>query len=121
MENIGLNKRAYKYALKFRIKKEFPAAVIGAKGSYTSYVEKSGRNNSDILFGKLRTKLLTIGNLYERKNGNILGCCAEVQAANKVLLKSRYMNLNSIVFSNAIRPRTMQIIKRCQNCEITFS
>ncbi|MES2654691.1 MAG: hypothetical protein V4620_03830 [Bacteroidota bacterium] len=121
MNNNGINRKAYKFALKLQMRKEFPAAIIGAKSSYYSSVDKSGRNNSDVLFGKLRSKLLTIGNLYERHNGYLVGCCAEVQAANKVLFKSPYTNLNAIIFSNAIRPRTMQTIKTCKNCEITFS
>ena len=48
-----------------------------------------------------------------------VGHCSEVNAANKVLLKKR-TDLSNLVFSIAVRPRTMQIIEPCMNCATIF-
>lgn len=118
---ITLERNAYKYALNLQIRKLYPAAVIAAG---KSYYKKTGRSlppsppiNSIIL----RQKLSSLGILYERVNGNLLGCCAEVNAADYVMSKLRYLKPNQIVFSNARRPRTMQIVPPCKNCKSIFS
>ena len=61
------------------------------------------------------------GNCCPDDAGNFLGCCAEVHAANKLLFKAKYIDVEDIKFSDAIRPRTMQKIKTCKNCKTTFN
>ena len=118
---MKIETKIIKYARNFQIKKIFPAAVIGASISNHQAVAKTGLNPSDPLFGKLRERLLRIGNLFEKLNGNIIGCCAEVTAANKILFLSPSAPINKIIFTEAIRPRTMQKIKTCKNCQVTFN
>lgn len=48
-----------------------------------------------------------------------VGHCSEVNAANKVLRK-KTTDLRYLVFSIAVRPRTMQIIEPCMNCATIF-
>ncbi|WP_379968569.1 hypothetical protein [Epilithonimonas sp. UC225_85] len=98
----------------------FPAVVVGAEFSYFKKTDKSKQIDSQILVRKLRDKLLTIGELYSKQNGNSVGCCAEVNCANQILIKRPFANLNNIKFSKAYRPRTMQVIPKCKNCKITF-
>ena len=116
-----LEKRTYNFALALQKRREHPAAIIGAGKSYYKKIDRSGPISPNSIFGKLRIELLKIGDLYSRVNGNCIGCCAEVNAANTVLHKLPYLNLGEIEFSNARRPRTMQIIPACKNCKITFS
>lgn len=117
----GLERRTYKFALALQKKKDHPAAVIGAGKSYFKNVNRSGPISPHLISSKLRIKLLTIGEMYAPVNGNFLGCCAEVNAANRVLHKLPHLKLYEIDFANARRPRTMQIIPPCLNCKITFS
>ncbi len=121
MNNTILNRKAYKYALKLQMRKQYPATIIGAGKSYFKKIERSQPISPLILTSKLREKLISIGDLFSKQNGNFIGCCSEVNAANYVLLKLPYLNLNEIIFSPAIRPRTMQKIPTCKNCQITFS
>ncbi len=49
-----------------------------------------------------------------------VGACSEFQAANKLLLENPTLQLNQIRISGAIRPRTMQIVPRCEVCSGMF-
>lgn len=117
----ALERKAYKYALGLQIRGYHPAAVIVAG---ESYFKKAGRSrppsphiNSDIL----RAELSGLGTMYTRVNGNILGCCAEVDAADYIMSRLRFLKPDQVKFSNAIRPRTMQIVPTCKNCKSIFS
>jgi len=116
-----LERKNKNYALKLKKDKSYPAVVVGAENSYFKKVDKSGPISPNEIVNKLRDKLLSIGNLYSKVNGNTIGCCAEVNAANKVLIKKPYLGLNQIEFSTPIRPRTMQKVPMCKNCNKTFS
>lgn len=121
MKDETLNRRAYKFALRLQMQKKYPATVIGAGKSYYKKVDRSQPISPLVLSDKLRKKLATIGKLFTLQNGYYIGCCSEVNAANYVITKLPHLNLNEIVFSPAIRPRTMQKIPTCKNCKITFS
>ncbi len=116
LERIG-----YKYALGLQRRKLHPAAVIVAGKSYYKKKGRTGNICIDIFSFKLRNKLLQLGELYSRQNGNFVGNCAEVKAANQVLLKLKHLHPEEINFSNARRPRTMQIIPPCKNCKFVFN
>lgn len=116
-----LDRKSYKFALKLQKLGLKPAAVIVAG---KSYFKKNGRSrppspyiNSD----KLRIQLSSLGELYTRVNGNYLGCCAEIDAADHVMSKLRDLKPDEVNFSDARRPRTMQIVPPCKNCKSTFS
>ncbi|RYE38381.1 MAG: hypothetical protein EOP48_27190 [Sphingobacteriales bacterium] len=54
-----------------------------------------------------------------------VGCCCEVRSSNQILsdlspLQEKLVRLKSIKFTDAIRPRTNQIINRCENCKTVF-
>lgn len=118
MPSRKLKNKTISFAKSF--KRPFPAVVVGAEFSYFKKVDKSKQIDSQILVKKLRDKLLTIGELYSKQNNNSIGCCAEVNCANQILILRPFADLNKIKFSKAYRPRTMQIIPKCKNCKITF-
>lgn len=121
MNTERLQRKARKYAEKLHKKKEYPATIIAAGYKKSIAADRSRACDSSLLHKKLYLKLISQGGLFVRVNGNVLGCCSEVNAGNKILRILSYLNLNQINFSDAIRPRTMQIIKRCKNCNTTFS
>ena len=82
----------------------------------------------------LEMKLSSIGTIGEKRYTrcgllicpNIIGSCAEPNAANLLLKATGSTMIDDIVFSNAYRPRcvlkgkTNAIIPPCQNCKDTF-
>ena len=52
--------------------------------------------------------------------GNTLGRCAEFRAANELLLNNPGLKLSDIKFTSAIRPRTGEVVPRCENCTNIF-
>lgn len=52
---------------------------------------------------------------------NIIGQCAEVHAANKLLKKQQTYPISDIVFSVPIRPRTGEKKQYCINCQTIFN
>jgi hypothetical protein len=121
MASKSLERRTKNYSLKLKKQKHFVAMVVGAEFSRTKNVNKSKLLCSTEMVSKLKIKLKSIGNLYTKQNGNTIGCCAEVNAGNDLLRKKPYLNLNEIVFSTPIRPRTQQKMKMCKNCKLTFN
>ena len=116
-----LERKAYLRALKLQKRKDFPAAIIAAGKSNFIKTDRTGPILPHIICFKLRIKLSSIGKLYTLKNGNYIGWCSEVNAANRILLRFPYLDLKEINFSKAIRPRTMQKIPTCTNCKNTFN
>lgn len=116
-----LNRKVTEYAHKLKRRREYPATVIGAEYLSRKAIDKSRACETDKLHKELYRKLTSIGTLFTKiDNKNTLGCCSEVNAANKILCRCPWLMLRQIQFSNAIRPRTMQTIKRCTNCKKTF-
>lgn len=52
--------------------------------------------------------------------GNTLGRCAEFRAANELLLNNPNLKLKDIQFTQAVRPRTGEVVPRCENCTNIF-
>ena len=94
----GLSDNAYCFGTSHRVVKE-PA------------LELSNLLNNLGVLG--RTSKLT-------NSKNIIGKCAEVKAANGLLLGSNGLLLNRIKFTSSIRPRTLEKKARCANCENVF-
>lgn len=115
-----LENRVIIQAKNYKTQKLYPATIIGAQFSYFKKIEKSGPIDCLKIVKKLRKKLLTIGELYSRQNGNTIGCCSEINASNQILTKRPNTELTKIKFTKAIRPRTMQEVPRCKNCKLTF-
>lgn len=74
---------------------------------------------------KIKTRLNSIlgeiGKVSLKTNcKNIIGKCAEVKAANNVLKLERRLKVQELVFTNAIRPRSLEVIPRCNNCKAVF-
>lgn len=114
-----LERIAYRYAMRLRNLGHDHAAVVIAKHKYYAAKDTSGQPPDPIAIN-LERKLLTIGDIGERVNGNLIGHCAEVRSSNKFLIIDNTIPLNRIIFSPAMRPRTMQEIPMCNNCRITF-
>lgn len=55
---------------------------------------------------------------YVKKN--LIGHCAEPQAANELLRNENVKDLDYIYFGKAYRPRTGVVIPPCENCRIVF-
>ncbi|MFP9112879.1 hypothetical protein ACLI1A_02985 [Flavobacterium sp. RHBU_3] len=116
-----LERRAHQFALGLQTRKLYPAAIICAGKSYYKKVDRSKPFDSQCISNKLRLRLLTIGDIHSKQNGNLIGYCAEVNAANHVMLKLKHLNPEEVNFSSAIRPRTMQKMPPCKNCKLTFN
>ncbi len=121
MASKSLERKTRKYSLKLKKQKKYVAMVIGAEYSRTKSVNKSKLLCSTDMVKILKNKLKTLGELYTKRYGNTIGCCAEVNAGNDILLKRPYLKLNQISFSTPIRPRTQQKRKVCKNCKQTFN
>ncbi len=121
MSSESINRKTVQFALKLKSIRNYPAAVVGAEHKKFKAVASSGLCDSNIMVKSLKIRLKTIGNLYENFNGNTLGCCAEVNAGNRILIKKPFLDLDQINFSRALRPRTMQNIPMCRNCILTFT
>lgn len=98
---------------------KLPATIIGAEHGRKKEVDSSGPPPKPIaksLKDVLVEKLAPIG---QKGIDNYVGCCCEVRSSNKILLTT-VAPIRNIQFTNAIRPRTNQVINRCQNCKKVF-
>jgi len=70
---------------------------------------------------KRLNKLGKIGSTSDiTKTSNIIGKCAEVKAINNLLKRESHLEVDNVVFTKAIRPRTLEKIPRCKNCISIF-
>lgn len=97
---------------------KLPATIIGAEHGRIKTVDSSGAPPNP-LAPSLRDKLEKIGNIGTKGIDNVLGCCSEVRASNQILMV-RQAPIRNIQFTDAIRPRTGQVIRRCKNCTNVF-
>ena len=119
MASIQLENRIRNYALNLNRRKKFPTYVSGAEyRNYRKIASSGDINNSDFVKG-LRAKLIVFGPLGTKYDGSSIGYCAETVSANRVL--ERFPNkLNSLSVGQAIRPKTLQIGKKCTICNTIF-
>lgn len=99
--------------------KDYAAAVVGVIFNNSWAIDEQGRIPPPIAI-QLKKRLIQLGPIGTELNGNIIGNCAEMCAANKILRTRPQLNTNRLKFTQAIRPRTMQKIAMCQNCLTTF-
>lgn len=55
-----------------------------------------------------------------RKESYIIGNCAEQHAGNNYMNAYHEKDLRQLRFSDAVRPRTMQVFEACENCKYIF-
>ncbi len=101
--------------------KDYPAVVVGC---YTNcypflYIDTTSSRKDYNKVPSLEEALNSIGRIGDCRNGNIIGACAEHKTAFDVLY-DLHCPLPCLKFSKAIRPRTMQVIRYCQNCRDVF-
>ncbi len=110
----------FNFARRYQQKKRYPAAVICARLNNEVNIDKSGGVPRPMAI-QLENSLSALGEIGTRNNGgNFIGRCAEVRASNPLLINHPGNRTGQINFTSAYRPRTMQIIPTCHNCEETF-
>lgn len=124
MASEALRKKLIHYAndlvAEFGRNNKLPATIIGAEYRGKKKTDHSGKVPNPIA-PFLKRELEKIAPLGEKGYKYRVGCCCEARASNQILLELTLLpTLKSIRFTNAIRPRTNQIINRCQNCQTVF-
>ena len=107
--------------------RSFIACAIGAKyNDLGTFGTSDGYINNFSSYVSLYKKLNKMGQIGKKsslkdKNGrsNRVGNCAEVKASYSLHQKN-ITDFPNIEFTNAYRPRTLQIIERCNNCKYVF-
>ncbi|WP_304543767.1 hypothetical protein [Sulfurimonas microaerophilic] len=113
-------KMIFNFAKRYQRKKIYPATVICANYNREFVIDKSGAVPIN-LANQLKIQLSTLGTIGERNSsGNFIGRCSEVRASNPILNHNPHLRTQQVHFSNAYRPRTMQMIPTCSNCTRTF-
>lgn len=97
-----------------------PATVVGAELNGQTVISTSGAPQS-LIAPQLEGVVNELGGIGTKTaTGNTVGCCAEFQAGNNLLLANPNALPSQVNFTNAIRPRTGQVIDMCDNCKTTF-
>lgn len=71
----------------------------------------------------LKKELKRLGNIGTRScidKGYVIGNCAEQHAGNNYMKRFHENHLNNLYFTEAVRPRTMEIFPYCDNCKTVF-
>lgn len=71
----------------------------------------------------LKRELLRLGNIDKGSHigkGYIIGNCAEQHAGNNYMNKYHENDIHKLHFTEAVRPRTMQVFPYCENCKVIF-
>ncbi|MEG8232726.1 filamentous hemagglutinin N-terminal domain-containing protein [Pseudomonas orientalis] len=99
-----------------------PPTVIGAVDPLTGrIVTTSSGAVPTTIAPELQAYADKLGGLGVKTTcGNTLGRCAEFRAANELLLSNPGLKLNDIKFTPAVRPRTGEVVPRCENCTNIF-
>lgn len=79
-----------------------------------------GTRWNDVLRRLIIRKLGEIGSHSRLGTRNIIGNCSEQHAGNNFMNDYGEDDVNRLYFSEAVRPRTMEIIKPCENCQALF-
>ncbi|MBC3205760.1 filamentous hemagglutinin N-terminal domain-containing protein [Pseudomonas sp. SWRI111] len=95
-----------------------PPTVIGAVDPWTGKIVTSSSGTVPTTIApELKAYADSLGGLgVKTACGNTLGRCAEFRAANELLLNNPKLRLKDIAFTPAIRPRTGEVVPRCENC-----
>lgn len=109
-----------------RLDKLLPPVMIGCQSGFLKGIGETIHNLEGQTFHPLlQEKLETLGTIGKPSPicKNIVGKCAEDDAANKVLMsdsESSIKSLQQLWFTDSLRPRTFQSIPACKNCEFVF-
>ncbi|WP_420921600.1 hemagglutinin repeat-containing protein [Enterobacter quasiroggenkampii] len=116
------SKQLDKYVNSFAGSKYKPATAIGAVDPLTGkIVTTSNGAVPTIVAPELQAYADKLGGLgVKTACGNTLGRCAEFRAANELLLTNPSLKLKDIQFTPAVRPRTGEVVPRCENCKNIF-
>jgi hypothetical protein len=116
-----LNNYSNTLIARFGRNNKLPATIIGAEFRGLTKVDKSGSIPNPIapyLKQELENNLGALGNKGHKYR---IGCCCEVHASNQIFLTPGInTSTRNIVFTEAKRPRTNQVINRCLNCQTIF-
>ena len=97
-----------------------PATIVGAELNGQTAIATSGAPPA-VIAPQLEAAVGEMGGIGTKTaSGNTVGCCAEFQAGNKLLLDNPSATPQQINFTDAIRPRTGQVVPPCENCKTTF-
>lgn len=123
MTSAHLNKKLKQFSqdlfAKHKRSNKLPATIIGAEHREIRVVDHSGKHPNPIC-SKLERELIKIAPLGTKGIDNYVGCCCEVRTSNQIITLRHSVPIIDIRFTKAIRPRTGQTIKRCQNCKKIF-
>lgn len=120
VEMSNLNAAVKMTALEMKAVGKSPAAVVGAELQGSTKIVASGEIPS-VIAPQLEAAAAEIGGVGTKTaTGNTVGCCAEFRAANELLLENPSAAPSQVNFTDAIRPRTGEIIAPCENCKTTF-
>ncbi|MER2950361.1 VENN motif pre-toxin domain-containing protein [Morganella morganii] len=116
------SKQLDEYVNSFADSKYKPATAIGAVDPLTGkIVTTSNGAVPAVVAPELQAYADKLGGLgVKTACGNTLGRCAEFRAANELLLANPRLKLKDIQFTPAIRPRTGEVVPRCENCKNIF-
>ncbi|EMY7925456.1 VENN motif pre-toxin domain-containing protein [Klebsiella aerogenes] len=116
------SKQLDKYVNSFAGSKYKPATAIGAVDPLTGkIVTTSNGAVPTVVAPELQAYADKLGGLgVKTVCGKTLGRCAEFRAANELLLSNPSLKLKDIQFTPAIRPRTGEVVPRCENCKNIF-
>ena len=71
----------------------------------------------------LKQELQKLGNIGERSRLGrryVIGNCAEQHAGNNYMNRFHENDINRLYFTEAVRPRTMEVFPYCDNCKTIF-
>jgi hypothetical protein len=123
MASASLHRRLRKFSedlfSKYKRSNKLPATIIGVEHHKIQVVDHSGKH-PDPICSKLEKELIKIAPLGTKGIDNYVGCCCEVRASNQIILSRPSVPISALIFTTAIRPRTGQKIRRCQNCKQIF-
>lgn len=115
-----LNNAVRATAAEMKTAGQSPATVVGAELNGQTAIATSGAVPGTIA-PKLEAVASELGGVGTKTaSGNTVGCCGEFRAANELLLKNPSATPSQVNFTDAIRPRTGEVIPPCENCKTTF-
>lgn len=107
-------------------RKDYPAVLVSCGDpTINIHKEECSRDCRGYEYKpQIAQALLKIGPIGGKSNikgcANFVGHCAEPHAANEVIKQGSKQSIGQLLFSEAIRPRTMQIVSYCDNCKAIF-
>ena len=109
---------------------DYPAVAVTSfdiNGGYTrsNYSRAAYASSYNVVLTNKLNSLERGKKIGDMRHNNIIGHCAEPHAANSTMNSfhndmHKDMQLKEVFFSEAKRPRTMEVIPTCQNCLDTF-